>query len=100
MTNSRGHYLGDDRFGPLVAELDRRAAVVLLHPTSTEHHRVVNLGRPRPMLGSNYAWTRAEVAIRALADLDKLLRLDKPGGRSPQPRPDVAGHRLIARPLP
>ena len=38
MTNSRGHYLGDDRFGPLVAELDRRAAVVLLHPTSTEHH--------------------------------------------------------------
>ena len=172
MTNSRGRYLGDDRFAPLLAELDRRAAVALLHPTSTEHHEVADLGRPRPMLeflfdtartvidyiladnaerypaiklvvphaggvlpllaervelfrsvvfgepadrlpvsellarcyfdlagppnhtqldalttsapidrlvyGSDYAWTPAEVAIRALADLDKLLRLDKP----------------------
>ena len=172
MTNSRGRYLGDDRFAPLMAELDRRAAVALLHPTSTEHHEVADLGRPRPMLEflfdtartvidyilagnaerypaiklvvphaggvlpllaervelfrsvvfgepadrlpvsellagcyfdlaappnhtqldalttvapidrlvyrSDYAWTRAEVAIRALADLDKLLRLDKP----------------------
>ena len=172
MTNSRGHYLGNDRFAPLLAELDRRAAVVLLHPTSTEHHEVVDLGRPAPMLeflfdtartvidyilaghaerypaiklvvphaggvlpmlaervelfrsvvfgepadrlpvsellarcyfdlagppnqtqldalaavaptgrllyGSDYAWTPAEVAIRALASLDKLLRLDKP----------------------
>ena len=172
MTNSRGCYLGDGRVAPLLAELDRRAAVVLLHPTSTEHHEVVDLGRPRPMLeflfdtartvvdyilagnaerypaiklvvphaggvlpllaervelfrtvvfgdpagglpvsellarcyfdlagppnqaqlhalttiapidrlvyGSDYAWTRAEIAIRALAGLDKLLRLDKP----------------------
>jgi predicted TIM-barrel fold metal-dependent hydrolase len=172
MTNSHGHYVGDGRFAPLLAELDRRAAVVLLHPTSTEHHEVVDLGRPRPMLeflfdtartvidyilagnaerypaiklvvphaggvlpllaervelfrsvvfgepvgrlpvsdllarcyfdlagpcnqaqldalttfapidrlvyGSDYAWTGAEVAISALAGLDKLLRLDKP----------------------
>jgi predicted TIM-barrel fold metal-dependent hydrolase len=172
MTNSRGRYLGDGRFAPLLAELDQRAAVVLLHPTSTEHHEVVDLGRPRPMLeflfdtartvidyilagnaqrypaiklvvphaggvlpllaervelfrsvvlgepagrlavsdllarcyfdlagpanqtqlnalttvapidrlvyGSDYAWTPAEVALRALAGLDKLLRLDKP----------------------
>ncbi len=50
MTNSRGRYLGDDRFAPLLAELDRRAAVVLLHPASTGHHEVIDLGRPRPML--------------------------------------------------
>jgi 6-methylsalicylate decarboxylase len=50
MTNGGGRYLGDDRFDPLLAELDRRAAVVLLHPTSAEHHGAVDLGRPRPML--------------------------------------------------
>jgi predicted TIM-barrel fold metal-dependent hydrolase len=171
MTNSRGHYLGNDRLAPLLAELNRRAAAVLLHPTSTEHHEAVDLGRPRPMLeflfdtartvidyvlsgnaerypairlviphaggvlpllagrvelfrsiagesadrptvseplarcyfdlagppnqtqldalatvapierllyGSDYAWTRAETTLDALAGLDKLLHLDKP----------------------
>lgn len=28
--------------------------------------------------GSDYAWTPAELALRALAGLDKLLHLDKP----------------------
>lgn len=32
----------------------------------------------RLVYGSDYAWTPAKVAIRALAGLDKLLRLDKP----------------------
>jgi predicted TIM-barrel fold metal-dependent hydrolase len=50
MTNSNGRYLGDERLTPLLAELDRRRAVVALHPTSTPHHEVVDLDRPRPML--------------------------------------------------
>jgi predicted TIM-barrel fold metal-dependent hydrolase len=32
LSNVRGHYLGDACFDPLLAELDRRKAVVLLHP--------------------------------------------------------------------
>jgi predicted TIM-barrel fold metal-dependent hydrolase len=171
MTNSGGHYLGADGLAPLLAELNRRAAVVLLHPTSAEHHESVDLGRPRPMVeflfdtartvidyvlsgnaerypaikliiphaggvlpllaervqlfrsiagepadrpsvsqllaryhfdlagppsrtqldaliagaraerllyGSDYAWTRADVALNALDRLDKLLRLERP----------------------
>ncbi|SEP38744.1 amidohydrolase family protein [Amycolatopsis saalfeldensis] len=50
MTNSRGAYLGDDRLTPVLAELDRRRAVLFLHPTSTEGHEHVDGGRPRPMI--------------------------------------------------
>ncbi len=50
MTNSGGLYLGDERLEPLLAELDRRSAVVFLHPTSTKGHEYVDCGRPRPMM--------------------------------------------------
>ncbi len=36
-SNYDGHYLGADRFRPLYAALDRRAAVVFVHPTSPVH---------------------------------------------------------------
>jgi 6-methylsalicylate decarboxylase len=32
MSNAQGRYLGDPDFEPLWAELDRRAAVVFIHP--------------------------------------------------------------------
>ncbi|RZL82847.1 MAG: amidohydrolase [Rhodococcus sp. (in: high G+C Gram-positive bacteria)] len=50
-TNAHGHYLGDSRFEPVWAELDRRNAVVFVHhPTSPPCHEAVSLDRPRPML--------------------------------------------------
>lgn len=50
MTNAHGVYLGDARLEPVFAELDRRGAVVFLHPTSPACWQQSALGRPRPMI--------------------------------------------------
>lgn len=49
-TNHHGVYLGDPRFEPLWEDLDRRGALVFVHPTSPPNADDVSLGRPRPML--------------------------------------------------
>lgn len=49
-TNAGGTYLGDPSFEPIYAELDRRRAVVFVHPTSPPRAEAIALGRPRPML--------------------------------------------------
>ncbi|KOG70101.1 amidohydrolase family protein [Streptomyces flaveolus] len=49
-TNAAGIYPGDTRLEPLWQELDSRAAVVFVHPTSPPCHEHVSLDRPRPML--------------------------------------------------
>ncbi|MGW5636487.1 amidohydrolase family protein [Streptomyces sp. NPDC003832] len=57
-TNAHGRYLGDPHFEPLWAELDRRRAVVFVHPTSPVHPETVAVGRPRPMLEFLFDSTR------------------------------------------
>lgn len=49
-SNHHGLYLADSRFEPLWEELNRRSAVVFVHPTSPPHAEDISLGRPRPML--------------------------------------------------
>ncbi|WP_416966715.1 amidohydrolase family protein [Streptomyces sp. 4F14] len=48
-TNTHGIYLGNPRLEPVFAELDRRSAVVFLHPTSPAGWQQTSLGRPLPM---------------------------------------------------
>ena len=57
-TNSEGLYLGNERYQPLWAELDRRKAVVFVHPTSPPCFEAVALNRPRPMLEFIFDSTR------------------------------------------
>jgi predicted TIM-barrel fold metal-dependent hydrolase len=58
-TNSAGVYLGDHRYEPLYRELNRRRAVVFVHPTSPPCSETTALGRPRPMLEFIFDTTRA-----------------------------------------
>ena len=61
MTNYRGIYLGDPRFEEVMDELERRDALVALHPTSPPAADAVALGQPRPLLEFPFDTTRAIV---------------------------------------
>jgi 6-methylsalicylate decarboxylase len=58
-SNHHGVYLGDARFEPLWADLDRRGALVFVHPTSPPPAETIALGRPRPMLEFLFDTARA-----------------------------------------
>jgi 6-methylsalicylate decarboxylase len=50
MTNAGGSYLGESRFDPIFAELQRRAAVVFVHPTLSPDPIAHTLGLPDTLL--------------------------------------------------
>lgn len=59
LTNYQGTYLGDPRLDLLLAELDKRRAVVFLHPTAPFGPSSLTLGYPVPLLEFMFETTRA-----------------------------------------
>jgi 6-methylsalicylate decarboxylase len=58
LTNVDGTYLSEQVFEPVIAELGRRRARVLLHPTSPACWAETSFARPRPMLEFLFDTTR------------------------------------------
>ena len=63
LTNFNGVYLGDQRLDPVFDELNRRGAVIFIHPTSPICWQQSALGYPRPMIEFTFDSTRAVVNL-------------------------------------
>jgi 6-methylsalicylate decarboxylase len=63
MTNIGGIYLGDPRLDAVFDELNRRKAVIFLHPTSPACFEALALGRPAPVIEFPFDTTRAAVNL-------------------------------------
>lgn len=76
LTNVDGVYVGDERFDPLFADLDRRRGVVFLHPTSPACFEATSLGYPRPMLEFLLDTTRAVADLVLGGRLERHPRIE------------------------
>ncbi|HUD50222.1 amidohydrolase family protein [Parvibaculum sp.] len=74
-TNIDGLYLGNPAFAPVFDELDRREAVVFLHPTNPACFEQVGLGRPAPMIEFPIDTTRTIVDLLYSRTLQRCARM-------------------------
>lgn len=91
MSNYGDRFLGDPFFEPLWAELDRRAAIVFIHPTRTTLPELA--GIPAPFVDFPFATTRTAVhmVLKGVMDRHRRIRviLSHAGGFLP-----FAAHRF------
>jgi predicted TIM-barrel fold metal-dependent hydrolase len=71
LTNFRGKYLGDPDFAPVFDELNRRGAIVFIHPTSPPCHEAISMGYGRPMIEFPFDTTRAVTNLVYSGTLDR-----------------------------
>ena len=62
-TNAKGLYLGDPTFTPLFDALERRKAVVFLHPTSPACLDQISMGFPAPLLEFPFDSARTTISL-------------------------------------
>jgi 6-methylsalicylate decarboxylase len=80
LSNHAGIPLGDKRFHAVLAELDRRAAIVLLHPTVCAGHDELSSGRSQAMMEFLFetARTVTDFILSGAADRFSRIRLIVP----------------------
>ncbi|MFD5199223.1 amidohydrolase family protein [Streptomyces sp. NPDC058375] len=75
MSNAGGTYFGSVASRPILEELDRRNAVVLLHPTSPPEHELIDQGWPRPMIEFFFDTARSVVSYIANGFIDEFSNI-------------------------
>jgi predicted TIM-barrel fold metal-dependent hydrolase len=101
LTNANGFYLGDSRLDPVFDELNRRAAVVFLHPTLPACVECTSLGYAPPLIEFVFDTTRAVTHLVLSGTLERCsdLRLIVPhaGGTIPflADRIDLIASRFV-----
>jgi predicted TIM-barrel fold metal-dependent hydrolase len=76
MTNYDGIYLGDKRLEPVMEALDRRGALVLLHPTAPPGAEAVANGMAYPMMEFIFDTTRAVTNLIMIGTFARHRRLN------------------------
>lgn len=86
-TNVNGEYLGSARFETVFAELNRRNAVVFMHPTSPACFDALALGRPAPLLEFPLDTTRTivDMLYRRTIQSNPAIRFIVPHGGAALP---------------
>jgi predicted TIM-barrel fold metal-dependent hydrolase len=101
LTNQSGLYLGDPRLDPSMTELDRRRAVLFMHPSSPHCPGCLGLalGQPRPVLEFIFDTTRTVLHLPTTRILDRFpnIRWIVPhaGGAIPVLADRIAGHASL-----
>lgn len=75
LANNGGRYLGDPFYEPLFAELDRRAAVVFVHPTNRPGMEASGLALPAHMFEFTFDTTRAITNLAYSGTLERYPNL-------------------------
>ena len=63
LTNADGVYLGDERFAPLLAELDRRRTTAFVHPDTPAFNKAIDLPISSSVLEFMFDTTRAITSL-------------------------------------
>jgi 6-methylsalicylate decarboxylase len=100
-TNARGIYLGDPKFAPVFDELNRRKALVFVHPTSPSFCSQCGLSYPRSVVEFPFDTTRAIMNMIFSGTLTRCsdLKIIVPhnGGALPMLAKRIAGYGAAAR---
>ncbi|MFA7679743.1 MAG: amidohydrolase family protein [Pigmentiphaga sp.] len=75
LTNYEGKYLGHPDFNPVMEELNRRDAVVLIHPTFPPYGNTIGIGVPPFLIEYLFETTRAAVNLVFSGSLDRYPRI-------------------------